>query len=368
MLDARQSHILSLLRRQGPLSRQQLHQAMKLRPNTVGQLVDGLIKAGLLCEGPPQPAGPGRPRVPLEIDPQRRQVVGLALQPGRVGLATFNLHGLRVGATRSSAAKPATIIDTAASLLRSVDLEPVVAIGVSSTGLVDERTHQLLVSSTTARVEPVSLQPLFDIANSCPLILENDLQALAVQWLLTHEAEANDDILLISIRDGAVGAAVLVDGRPIRGCVMGGNELGHTRLPVQTPMCYCGHTGCLERICSSDFLHMQHNGDSSITLAEAIERYRGDDGDLQQVIHLLGIGIGNAITLLRPRRVVLASEFNRCTAYTNALLQAIRGHMLSTLVERVRIDLWDRQSVEFADAAAWLALASIYNRLGADRV
>src|SRR5258706_450570 len=75
----------------------------------------------------------------------------------------------------------------------------------------------------------LSLKSVDDAAGARPVLLENGMPALAARWLLTHGAQADQEVLLVSIDDGRLGAAILSDGRPNRGCAIGGNELGHTR-------------------------------------------------------------------------------------------------------------------------------------------
>ena len=72
-----------------------------------------------------------------------------------------------------------------------------------------------------------------------------------------------------------LGSALLIDGRPNRGCVTGANELGHTRLPVETDICFCGHPGCLERIVSTEFL--RRRGVPLGSLLEHAANYSGGD-------------------------------------------------------------------------------------------
>ena len=107
------------------------------------------------------------------------------------------------------------------------------------------------------------------------MILENNMHALAAWWSLIHQADIDEDVLLVSIGDGQMGAALLIEGKPNRGCAIGANELGHMRFFVDTEICYCGHPGCLERVCSTEFL--RRRGVSSGTLFEhALEMTRGN--------------------------------------------------------------------------------------------
>jgi predicted NBD/HSP70 family sugar kinase len=198
------------------------------------------------------------------------------------------------------------------------------------------------------------------------------MHALAVRWLLTHQAEQSQDVLLVYIGDGRLGAALLVEGRPNRGCLIGANELGHTRFPVEAERCYCGQVGCLERICSSAFLNGRigkdgENGRDKLpdrraagSLFERIARYDGSDERLDQMTELLACGLSNAVNFVRPNRLVLVSELARYPAFNDRLLRQIRAGVLFELVDRVRIDVWDQPGAVSAETAGWLALAGLY--------
>jgi predicted NBD/HSP70 family sugar kinase len=217
----------------------------------------------------------------------------------------------------------------------------------------------------------VSLAPLYETVGNRPIILENNMHALAAWWLLIHQAEADEDVLLVSIRDGQLGAALLIDGRPNRGCAIGANELGHVRFFVETDTCYCGHPGCLERIVSTEFL--RRRGVATGTLLEHAARYGNDgangksskanaaaDKAVGEVLDYLSAGLANATNFIRPNRLVLASELTRYPVFNSALLRSIRSRLLGRLLERVRIDLWDQVDGHSAETAGWLALASLY--------
>src|SRR4051794_8167171 len=238
VVSPRESQFLTLIRGHGPLSRRELHVHTGLRPNTVGEVAGAMLERGLLREGAPDSAGPGRPRQPLEIDPARRRVIGLAFEPGRVGACQVNLLGHRVGATTERAvAGPDQLVAAACALIGDIGTDRALAIGISATGFVDPATRSILTSSATMRRSPTRIAAVYDAAGHCPVLLENDMHARAAWWLLNQQgadAAAAEDVLLIDLRDGAIGAALLVNGRPNRGCIIGGNELGHTRLPVET--------------------------------------------------------------------------------------------------------------------------------------
>src|SRR5687768_10925944 len=96
-IDPRQRELLRLLWREGRLSRWELHQRTGVNPNAVGLDISHLLSNGLVRECQSEPTGPGRPRVPVEIDLTVRHVLGLAISAGRIKIARLNLRGNLVG-------------------------------------------------------------------------------------------------------------------------------------------------------------------------------------------------------------------------------------------------------------------------------
>ena len=378
--DPRQREILRLLWSTGRLSRWELHRRMGVNPNAIGVDVAALLSQGVIRECQSEVAGPGRPRIPLEIDPTVRHVVGVAISPGKVEAGRLTLRGSLLGRPIArSVTDPGKTVAVAQALLRESLSDQTLGVGLSVTGFVDPIERTILTSSSLVGQGAVSLEPLYDTIGNRPLILENNMHALAAWWLLIHQAEANEDVLLVSIRDGQLGAALLIDGRPNRGCAIGANELGHVRFFVETETCYCGHPGCLERIVSTEFL--RRRGIASGTLLEHAARFgaNGESGNgkaskasasaekaVAEVLDYLAAGLANAANFIRPNRLVLSSELTRYPAFNSALLRSIRSRLLGRLLERVRIDLWDQVDGHSAETAGWLALASLY-REGWDR-
>jgi predicted NBD/HSP70 family sugar kinase len=358
--DLRQREVVRQLFLEGPLSRFELHQKTGMTPNGVGTVVESLLKEQLVRECPPEPSGGGRPRVPIELDPASRHVVGIAISPGRVEAARIGIKGHLIGSPISkSISHPKQLVAGATDLLKRIVNRQTHLIGVSVTGFLDAETREILFSSATPGFGSVSLAALSNQAGPIPLILENDMHATAARWQLTHRAQEKEDSILVGFDDGALGAAMLIDGRPNRGCATGASELGHTRFFADTDRCYCGQLGCLERIVSSDFLS-RHGAAAGTTLADAVARFDGSDPALEELVRHLAMGIANACNFVRPCRLVLVSKLIRQPAFASLLVRSIRSLLLVQLADRVHIDLWDQPSINTAETAGWLALASLY--------
>ena len=360
----RQSDIFALLCREGPMSRQDLHRRTGWRPNTVGTMVDQMIRGGLLREGDAVSSGPGRPARPLEIDPVRRDVLGVMIGSEQVSICRLNLHGQQLSPTRTRRVADASAVDEAVKLLRGEDASRLVAVGVSLPGLFDRSSRQLLMSSLSPSGDAASLQPLFDVFPQVPIHLGNCAQNLAVHYALSSPTPPQGLMMLLHLRDGSVGAAALLDGQPIHGSVSSDWNLGHVRLPVETEPCYCGQRGCVERVFSSAYYAAHIRSRKATTLMEAIGRYSGDDPALEDLTELFAMAVGSGISQFAPHQFVLSTGFNAATQYVNHLCARIRANTMPVLADRFRLDLWDLPSVDFARAGAWLALGSLHGLTG----
>ena len=366
VLEARQRQVFRMIWTKGQLSRSDLHKRTGMTPNGVGVLAEVMLRDGLLRECPARVAGAGRPSVPLEVDPATRHLIGLALEPGRTDICRLGLAGNLLERVKvRQLASPARLIPTAAAMLaKHVDARTL-GIGVSVTGFVDPQQRKLLFSSAMQGGPTADLVPIYHAARDVPVVLENDMHALAARWFLTHCKNPQQDVLLVWIADGRLGAAILVRGLPNPGCATGANDLGHTRYFVDTARCFCGHTGCLERIVSSDFLRRQDAlrsikcADGTLTRAPLTSPHWARTPSLDEMLKYLTCSLANAVNFVRPHRMVIVSELTGFPQFSEALLRLTRSLVLPQLVDRVQFDLWDEPGAGSAETAAWLAMAEL---------
>ncbi len=362
----KQRKVVAAVWKAGRLSRSQLAVDAGLTPNVAGVAVDELVLNGVLRECPPEPvAGAGRPRVPVELDPWSRHVVGLAINPGGVEVIRVGLTGGLLSKAARTPKNPSRLVETAAEMLAGAITRQTIGVGVSVTGFVDAVDRSILFSSSQPGSGRVSLLPVFAAADELPLTLENDMHALAARWLFQRRAgSAGEDVLLVSVADGRLGAAMLIDGRPNRGCITSANELGHTRFLIETPRCYCGHLGCLERIVSTGFLNdfACAGAGPNTSLGQAVADYgtiRCPTSAVESVLKFFSCGVANAVNFVRPHRLVVVNELGGPAAFSAALLREIRGWLLPELAARVQIEVVTEPAAGSAESAAWLAIAQV---------
>ncbi len=72
----------------GPLSRRDAARLTGLSPASVTKLVKPMISHGYLLEDDREAGVPGRPQIPLRVDPDRHHAVGIKLMNSEVGSST----------------------------------------------------------------------------------------------------------------------------------------------------------------------------------------------------------------------------------------------------------------------------------------
>jgi glucokinase len=153
--------------------------------------------------------------------------------------------------------------------------------------------------------------------------LYNDLNAIAYGEARYGAARGVADVLCVFVGTG-VGSGLVLGGRLYSGASHLAGEIGHTKVIPGGRRCGCGQLGCLEAYTSGANLRARAQeelvGKQSLALdlAGGIEHVhaghldeaarRGDayaDRLWDEVSLLLGVALGNAVTVLNPSRLVM---------------------------------------------------------------
>jgi predicted NBD/HSP70 family sugar kinase len=332
-----------------------------IRKNTISDDIAELTVLKLVRVCGPQPLKRGRPRASLEIDPVSRHVIGLSMQVGRAEICLLNLMGSVIAEPRRGVVRGSrALIPAAAKLLAGAKSPETFSIGLATPGLLDLEKREVVMGILDPGPPYRSIKPLLAAASKIPLVVENDVHAMSAKWLLSQTNDEKETVLMVFIADGQLGSALLVDGHPTPGCVVASHELGHTRFPLKTRRCYCGQLGCLERIFSSDYL--RDTVKESTPLGTALSRFPEFQSKLRPLVSLLGCGIANVVSFLRPHRLVLVGEILSHPMALEAVMSSIRDQTLSALANRIQMQFWDQPALRSSEMAGWLALASIYRQ------
>ncbi|WP_328504113.1 ROK family transcriptional regulator [Streptomyces sp. NBC_00457] len=310
---ARVMHTVSA---EGPLSRAAVASRIGLTRAAVSTLVDELIRSGLLEElGPERPGRVGRPGSALAVSRHGPAGIGAEVGVDHLAVCAVDLRGdvraraVRYGTNRGRSPRPVIeeLTELVGRIVAEAELEGLwpAGLAVAVPGLV-ARDARTVVRAPNLDWHDTDLGAL--LPAHLPLTVDNEANFGALAELRLGEGTPSD-FLHVSAEIG-IGAAVVVDGRLLRGTRGFAGELGHVPVRPDGPACPCGGRGCLE----------QYAGEEAVLRAAGLElgedrvgllAGRAADGDpdvrraLRDAGEALGIALTGAVNLLDPEGVVL---------------------------------------------------------------
>ena len=126
------------------------------------------------------------------------------------------------------------------------ELPPLLGVGVAVPGVVrSPDTGTVTADVLRWRQLPVGrhLRGVLGL----PVVVENDVNALAVAEVLYGHGREVSDFLVLTIGRG-IGMGLVTDGSIYRGGRGGAGEFGHVPIDPDGPTCECGRRGCLEAL------------------------------------------------------------------------------------------------------------------------
>ncbi|MER7987288.1 ROK family transcriptional regulator [Streptomyces noursei] len=315
---------LDLLVSQGPLTRTQIGELTGLSKPTASQLLARLTAAGLVRTTGNVTGRPGPSAQLYEVDPAAAHVAALAVDQLGLTAAVADITGRVLGEERvDTAAVPGDAPDLTARLVaRAVDgalAKAGVERGqlhravIGTPGALDPQTGLLRYAPHLPGWQSRALREELAEVLGIPLVIENDVNLAAVAEQHDGAAQDFDDFVLVWVDEG-VGAAIVLDGRLLRGATGGAGEIGYMPLPG-APLARDGDRsaarpdagGGFQRLVGTpSVLALAHEcGAPEVrTVAEALAR----DDVRAEVARRLATGLAAVVAVVDPSLVVLSGE------------------------------------------------------------
>lgn len=198
---------------------------------------------------------------------------------------------------------PAAIVDAVVAVAAGM---PAVACGVGTAGTVDDHGRITASTDSLAAWEGTDLRSVLATRLGLPVVVVNDVHAMAVGETVHGAAAGARDAFVVAIGTG-IGGALVCDGVVRHGRTGMAGSIGHVPalvppdLPAEpVPRCPCGALGHLEAYASGPAIA---GGAPLERLAE-----RGDAATLRAIHRaglILGHTLGAYVTLLDPDVLVL---------------------------------------------------------------
>jgi glucokinase-like ROK family protein len=249
--NAHQAHLLRLLRDGGPLSRAELGDAVHLSKSKVALELDRLAAMGLIESGGLAASRGGRRSAIVRLSSELR-FIGVDIGATSVDVAVTNGE-LRVLGRAAEAIDvrrgPSAVLDVVLDLIGKLRSEGMIndvhGVGVGVPGPVSFRDGVPIVPPIMPGWDHFPVRDALAQELGAPVLVDNDVNIMALGELHWGTARAIDDFLFVKIGTG-IGCSVVVGRRVHRGVNGSAGDIGHICVEDDGPTCVCGSTGCLE--------------------------------------------------------------------------------------------------------------------------
>ena len=328
-------HVLRLLRRES-LSRSELAGRIGLTRAALSLIVGKLLADGMVIEAARRKSAAGRRPVPVELNPQYAHSLGLTISRtgAEAGVADF--------CGRLICRQPIDI----AGLSRGQALRRIKAclrdltgkytppsgkwlgLGISTPGPVDVAAGTILNPPNFDIWHDVCLAAEMKDLGLGHVCLENNAQALTMAERTFGAGRQSKSFVLLEIEAG-IGSGIVIGDALYSGWRGFGNEIGHTSIDMNGPLCDCGLRGCMEMYAAVPRVLIQARKKNPRIKDWRAFMDRAMEGDvhcrclLKAQAQALGTAIVNVINILELDAVVLTGDV------------LYQGEMLRAEIERI---------------------------------
>jgi predicted NBD/HSP70 family sugar kinase len=349
------SNVLSLIRKDGPISKRKVAKQINVSPTTVNSVVQDLLVEGIVrVEGIGESSG-GRKPVLYSFNPDVYTGIAVILHNSSFEIALLNMEGevkckqtFRTGKAEGKDYIEQLIkaLSDFASNLESNDR--CLGISVITPGLVDS-SRGMIVYNAKLDLHHIPIKQQIEERTKLKTLVENDTNAFVIaERYFSKDFFCN--VLYVSVGEG-VGAGILLNGEIYRGFSGSSGEFGHMTVVPGGATCSCGNRGCLENYINWPSVHskivaaMLTRGTKTVfspMVNEDVMKLRPyhfvkaiEEGDelalsiADDISDHLSVAIVSAVHLLNPQAVIVNGEIFKNNAYLLRLIQVkVRKHAL----------------------------------------
>ena len=186
-------------------------------------------------------------------------------------------------------------------------------LGIGTPGTLDPKTGTMKgCNSECMNFQPMKsdLEKLLGIE----IFIANDANCFALaeaRMGVVKEKFPKANVVFGVIMGTGVGGGLVVNGKVINGLHGIGGEWGHNYLDASGGPCYCGKSGCVEKVLAGPSLEKYYASISGQPkrLKEIYELYKARDENatktIQRMTHFFGLAISTIINIIDPDVIVI---------------------------------------------------------------
>jgi fructokinase len=187
-------------------------------------------------------------------------------------------------------------------------------LGIGTPGTLDPRSGTMKGCNS----ECMNHQPMKDDLEKLlemKIAIANDANCFALaetQMGVVKEKYPDANVVFGVIMGTGVGGGLVVDGKVINGLQGIGGEWGHNFLDDSAGPCYCGKSGCVEKVISGPDLERYYFNESAkkLRLKEIYANYKAGNDEVAQrtmkrLTHFFGLALSVIINIIDPDVIVI---------------------------------------------------------------
>jgi len=217
-------------------------------------------------------------------------------------------------------------------------------LGIGHPGTLDPNTGVIKNANTTVLNGHPFNQDLEERLG-IPVCLANDANCFAVAEALmgaVPEVMPNAEVVFGVILGTGVGGGLVVRGKVINGRQGIAGEWGHNFLDESGGPCYCGHSGCVEKVISGPALEHYYASitGQKLSLRDIVSRSKSNEDEaatqtMYRLLHYFGKAMAVVINIVDPDAVVLGGGVgNIDLLYTDGPAE-VQKHLFNHRIDTV---------------------------------
>lgn len=236
------------------------------------------------------------------------------------------------------------LLATLDEIVEQLLVEGVAAIGFGMPSTIDQRAGRV-VSSVHVPLGDFDFRDRMAERFSLPVALDNDANAAAIAEWKVGAGHGSSHMIMLTLGTG-VGGGLILDGKPYRGFVGAGAEIGHMVLEYGGERCSgnCNGHGHLEQVASGSAADRAAErilgpGTSGRELVGAAREGNEEArAAIAEIGRKLGAAIGSLVNIFDPEVVVLGGGFSQARdLFLEPALESMREEALPPGRDRVRV-------------------------------
>ncbi|MBL7873480.1 MAG: ROK family protein [Cyclobacteriaceae bacterium] len=214
-------------------------------------------------------------------------------------------------------------------------------IGIATPGTLDPGLG-LMKNSNSTNLNGKPLKRDLESLLGVEMFMANDANCFALAEANMGAAKENfpkAKVVFGVILGTGVGGGVVVNGKVINGLQGIGGEWGHNFLDESGGACYCGKSGCVEKILAGPALEKYYASISgqSKNMKEVYELYKGGDPyatqTMERLIHFFGLALSVVVNILDPDVIVIGGGVGNIDSIYSAGRESLKKYVFNNKLD-----------------------------------